>query len=319
MRLHWTPHPIAELFPGMTPEEKAELKKDMRQRAENGLEPLEHAILLYEEMLLDGRHRDEAWLELAEENACNGFFKRNMPPTETFLPEKHGNLGAFLRAKSRNMIHRHIPADQKVAILLHAGERYPEVKAALDAIKDENLKRRKGGRPLDAGDRRGNTAEQVGQLAGAGATTVKQVKRLKAKAPEQFKEVVQGKKTAKKALQELAKEDKKSKKAPKSKESVQAEACFKPGDKVYRVRANYGYFPPSVELIAYRVDTVHDKTYLTTSGERIAKVNALTLDAAKGQHAAFIRRVLPELTETLAKLKAALKRPQIEHRDQKKA
>jgi hypothetical protein len=211
MNLHWKPHPIAELFPGMTPEEKADIKKDMRQRAENGLDPLEHPILLYEEMILDGRHRDHAWIELAEEDACNGFFKRNLPPTENFSPDKHGNLTAFLRAKSLNMVHRHIPADQKVAILLDAAEKYPEIKTALDAIKHENLKRQKEGKPLDAGDQRGNTAEQIGQLAGVGPTTVKGVRRLKEKAPDQFKEVVQGKKTVKKALKEQAGKEQKAK------------------------------------------------------------------------------------------------------------
>ena len=38
-------------------------------------DPLEHAILKYEDQILDGRHRDEVWMELAEEDACGGFFK----------------------------------------------------------------------------------------------------------------------------------------------------------------------------------------------------------------------------------------------------
>jgi hypothetical protein len=91
----------------------------------------------------------------------------------------------------------------KVAILLDAAEKYPEIKAALDAIKDENLKRQKEGKPLGAGER--------------------------------------------------------------------------------------------------------DKTYLATNGKSIPK------------YVAVIKELLPELTKALATLKAALKKPRIEHRDKKEA
>jgi hypothetical protein len=101
------------------------------------------------------------------------------------------------------MVHRHIPADQKAAILLQAAESYPEVKEALEGIKEENTKRRKGGKPLGAGVPRGNTAELIGKLAGVGGTTVKQVQRVKREAPEQFEEVARGRTTAKKALKGL--------------------------------------------------------------------------------------------------------------------
>ena len=55
---HWPPHPIAELFPAMIPEEFSDLKKDMVERLLNGLDPLEHAIILLDDKILDGRHRD---------------------------------------------------------------------------------------------------------------------------------------------------------------------------------------------------------------------------------------------------------------------
>jgi hypothetical protein len=42
----YKPHPIALLFPEMTPEEYADLKKDMQERKEKGLPPLEHSLLL---------------------------------------------------------------------------------------------------------------------------------------------------------------------------------------------------------------------------------------------------------------------------------
>ena len=68
----------------------------------------------------------------------------NLPPTHAFSPTKHGTLAAWMRAKSANMVHRHIPADQKVAIFLKAVETFPELKAALDQIKEDNTQRKKG-------------------------------------------------------------------------------------------------------------------------------------------------------------------------------
>ena len=201
---HWPSHPIADLFPRMSPEERAELKRDMLERAEQGVDPLEHSILLYDGQIVDGRHRGEIWKELAEEDACNGFFKRNLPPTE-LLTDKHGTLGAWMRAKSANMIHRHIPADQKAAIVLKAMEMFPEIKAAFDQIKEENAKRKKKGKPLGAGDQRGNTAEAIGNVAGVGATTVKTVASVQKADPAKFEELVQGKTTAKKALKDIKK------------------------------------------------------------------------------------------------------------------
>src|SRR5262249_32440744 len=175
---------IALLFPPKPRQERAELKEDMRERVVRGLEPLESALLLYQDMLLDGRHRDELWCELAVEGACDGFFARNRPRTETFPPNTHGTLEAWLRAKSRNLMVRQTPADQRGAIFLKAVEAFPEIKVVIDQIEEENLQRQKEGRPLDAGDQRGNTAEQVAGLAGVGATTIKLLKKLQKEAPD---------------------------------------------------------------------------------------------------------------------------------------
>jgi hypothetical protein len=319
MELQWQPHPIAELFPKMTPEQETALKQDMMQRALNGLDPLEQPILLYEGKILDGRHRVKMWFELANEDACNGYFKRNLPRTETFSPEKHGNLAAFLRAKSRNLVHRGMPAYQKVAILLDAAEKFPELNAALNAIAEENLKRRQEGKPLDAGDQRGNTAEQIGKLTGVGATTVKDVQRLKKKAPAKFKEILQGKKTAKRALKEIAKREQKVKAVRKWKEQPAAEGPYKRGDTFFRVCPNTSSFPPGVKLVAYRVEAVRDDAYLTSDGESIPKFEALTLETATSQYVAIIERLLTELAAAAKQLRARLKHPLVEDRGKENA
>ncbi len=200
---YWQPHPIADLFPRMTPEEWAALKKDMVQRREQGLDPFERPILVSLGTILDGRHRHDAWIELADEGAADGYFAANPPPSEDVAPDEHGSLIAWMRAKSLNLVHRHIPAEQKAAIFLKAVETFPELRAVIEEIAQENAARKKDGQPLVAGDRRGNTNEQIGQLAGVGATTMKAVKRLKAAAPDQFEAVAQGKRSVKKAFKQL--------------------------------------------------------------------------------------------------------------------
>jgi hypothetical protein len=217
-KYHWPTHSIADLFPAMTADEFSDLKKDMVERILAGLEALEHPIILLEDRILDGRHRDAAWMELAQEGACEGYFARTTPRFEMFDPGKHGTLAAWMRAKSANMVHRHIPADQKAAIFVKATEAFPEIKAALEEIKKENARKKKAGKPLDAGDQRGNTAAQIAKLAGVGPTTVKTVTKLKEEAPEKFEEVAQGKTSAKKAVQSLPKKSKKGKPGTKAKE-----------------------------------------------------------------------------------------------------
>ena len=202
-KAYWQPHPIAEFFPPMTTEEKAAIKEDMVKRLKRGLPPLEDPILIYEGTILDGRHRHDAWVELAAEGAADGYFSQTSPQSEDIAPDQHGMLTAWMRANSRNMVHRHIPADQKAAIFLQAIDAFPELKAVIEEITEENAARKQDGRPLVASARRGDTNRQIGEVAGVGATTMKQVKRLKDQAPDQFKAVAQGRTTVKKAIKKL--------------------------------------------------------------------------------------------------------------------
>ena len=203
---YWPTHPVAELFPRLTPEERAELKKDMQDRVDRGLEPLESPIILHGLQIVDGRHRAEIWKELAVEGACNGYFKARKPPTQS-MRETNGNLHAWMRAKSANMVHRQIPADQKAAIFLKAVETLPELKDVIETIKSENDQRKKGGKPLDDSAQRLNTNQAVAQMAGVGETTIKNAKRLKDKAPEKLDEVAEGKKSIQQAEKELEEAD----------------------------------------------------------------------------------------------------------------
>jgi len=296
-------HPIAAIFPRMTDDEQAALKTDMLRRAENGLDPLEHPILVYQDLILDGRHRWAVWKELSAEGACGGFFARNRPPLERFSPSKHGTLLAWMRAKSANMVHRHIPADQKAAIFLKAVEEFPELKAAVEEIKTENADRKKSGKPLDAGDQRGNTAKQIGKLAGVSGTTVKQVKRLKVVAPDQFEEVSRGTTTAKKALVEAAQ----SKRFPSAIPAKSAPKQFKPGDTFYTV-SPIGLSAKDCIVRQHTVAAVEAVVYVTDENQRILKTQAFTLEEAKQERKAALAKRIQALEEEIAALKDAMGR-----------
>jgi hypothetical protein len=299
MKTHWPVHPIALLFPPKTPEERAEMKEDMLERVARGLDPLESPILLYEGQILDGRHRDELWKELAEEKG--GFFARNLPPTETFQPAKHGTLAAWMRAKSRNVVVRQTPADQRAAIFFQAVAAYPELKAVLDRIKEENVQRKKEGKALGAGVQRGNTAEQVADLAGVGATTVKQARKLQKEAPEKFEEVAQGKTTAKKALSEIKgqKEVKGQKEAKVGgKEGKAKPPSFKPGDMIYQIEDYRPDVAGSPRLLKLTVKSIK-KGVLLCGKKRVRITDALTLDAAKEEWKARINTLISNLQKTV--------------------
>lgn len=295
---HWQYHPLCLLFPSMTAEERADLKQDMIQRANQGLDPLEHSILLYEDMILDGRNRFDVWYEAADENACDGFFGRNLPPTETFASDKHGTLSAWMKVKSLNLVHRHVPADRKAAIFLKAVEEFPEVKAVIEEIKDENVARQKAGKAVANGDQGGNTAKQVAKLAGVGPTTVKQVQKLKKEAPEQFEKVAQGKTSAKKALKEV----KEKTPQPQKKKATPAKPKeIQPGDTVFLIAipAEWSAVPSVAER---KIKAVTAKNFSCADGRRIKKSESvsLNLDDAKKAWRAVV-------DEQIAKLKEAIK------------
>lgn len=290
------PHPIALLFPEMTAEEEAALEEDMRERIAHGVPPLEHPILIYEDKILDGRHRYKVWRKLAIEGD---------PPQQVVSSD--GTLEAWMKAKSLNMIRRHIPADQKAAVFLKAVDAMPELKCILDQIEEENAKRKAEGKPLDAGDQRGNTAKQIGGLVGVGSTTVKAVKKLKKEAPDKFEEVAKGKTSAKKAVKEITEKKKAAaqKKAPaKSKTATE----FKAGDKLYRLEpyqpAHAAEGPHLRELV---VEALKGNVYVCKGGENVPKSEAFTLDEAKLERKERIQKLITERQEEVMNLKQAVK------------
>ena len=168
---HYPPHPLALGFPRKPQHELQEIKDSFVERVKLGAHPQEFAILLLNGMILDGIHRSRAWLELAEEGACDGYFKNNQPKFEECTDQ--GMMVAWLRVKSRNLILRQHSADQRAAIFFKLSKSCPELKKAIEDIQTKNKQRQADGTPLDTGAQRGNTSKEFANLAGVGETTMK--------------------------------------------------------------------------------------------------------------------------------------------------
>ena len=314
-KTHYLPHPMALLFPPKPNEEREELKVNMIERVNKGLDPLESPILLLNDQIVDGIHRSEIWLELAAENACDGYFAKTNPRFETC--KDADELALWLRVKSRNLVQRQLPADQRTAIFLKLADHFPEVKNAIDEIHRKNQERQRTGQPLGAGDQRGNTNKTLAEMAGVGETTVKVVKKLKSNAPKEFEKLVQGQTTAKKALEktktsERSKVGGASSVSPKSNKDNPAPgepnllAYAKAGDKVFTIR-DYKFGEGDLYLKERIVKKIEGHRFHFEDGQSAAQI--YDRKGATCRRQALLRIEIESLSEEIKMLRKALKGP----------
>jgi hypothetical protein len=195
-------HPMALLFPPKTEEEMSVIKSNMVGRQEQGRPPIHDPIQLLDNHVLDGRHRQQAWKELAEEGACGGYFAKEEPPVTVVTGD---TLKAWLIVESGNLCHRHLPPDRRTAILLQAAEDYPEVGERIEEIRKADDRRMKSGQPSRTGTEGSSTAAAIGKMAGVSASTVETVQRVQRDAPQDFQKVITGEVRAKSVVKNLRK------------------------------------------------------------------------------------------------------------------
>ena len=314
-KTHYLPHPMALLFPPKPNEEREELKVNMIERVNKGLDPLESPILLLNDQIVDGIHRSEIWLELAAENACDGYFTKTNPRFETC---KDGDeLALWLRVQSRNLVQRQLPAEQRAAIFLKLIDQFPEIKNVLDEIQRKNRERQATGQPLVAGDQRGNTNQVDAEMAGVGETTVKVVKKMKKEDPKEFEKLAQGKTTAKKALaktktSEPSKVGGSSSVSPKSNKDNPAPdeakllADTKVGDKVFTIR-KYTFGEGDLYLIKRIVKKIEGHRFHFEDGQ--SAVQIYDRKGATCRRQILLETEIESLSEEIKMLRKALKGP----------
>lgn len=157
-------HPLAALFPVMSEDDFAELKEDIRA---NGL--LEK-IVLYEDKILDGRHRY---------NACN------ILGIEPRFEQYSGDSPATF-VFSKNIFRRHLTASQKAAIAteilpwyekeaVHGGDRRSE------DFQEGNISTMNG-----------KARDRLGETMGVSGRYIQDAKKLKEEDPVKFEQVKSG-------------------------------------------------------------------------------------------------------------------------------
>jgi len=167
-------HPLAALIPEMDADQFTELRDDI---ATHGLI---EAIVLHEDMVLDGRHRYRACIETGAEPRFTEF---NGPsPVEFVL--------------SVNVKRRHLTPSQRAAI---AVEFLPAIEA--EARERQRVAGQTFGRGMDSlrspdhelsTDRGHKAREDAGALVGVSGATVDRAKRVQREDPEMFEQVKAG-------------------------------------------------------------------------------------------------------------------------------
>jgi len=183
-------HPIASLFPDMSPSEFDELVDSV------GWLGVQEPILTYQGKILDGRHRAKACEKL----------KMDCPKKEYTGPD---DVASLLRVVAGfNLNRRHLSASQRAVI---ATEMLPQFEAEARVRQQEGrlqgAKVMKGEAPVseNAQASRRATAE-AGKALGVSASTVEKAKRLRESAPELIESIKRGGLTVNAAAQLLRKE-----------------------------------------------------------------------------------------------------------------
>lgn len=156
-------------MPAMEPDEKRQLLDDIRK---NGLED---AIVLYEGMILDGRHRAQACAQLGIEPKYKQY-------------EGNDPLGFVI---SHNLKRRHLNQSQKAIV---AAKMIPEMQAQLaEKAKESEPKAPNGARPArKKTSPAGKLAAKLAKLTGTSTRSVERASKLLKKSPKKAEKVLKG-------------------------------------------------------------------------------------------------------------------------------
>lgn len=172
-------HPIANVFPLLEGDEFKELCKDVREQGQ------QQPILTYEGMILDGRNRYRACLEVGEE-----------PWTETW-----SGSNPVEAVMSLNLHRRHLTSGQRAMIGVEV-EKVLAQQARERQGKRTDLKNPETNFPeiMPESSQGGEAREQAAKLTGTNPRYVSDAKKLQAEAPEAAESVRRGEISLPKAM-----------------------------------------------------------------------------------------------------------------------
>jgi hypothetical protein len=167
-------HPLADLLPPMTSDERQKLKDDIKTQGQ--LDP----ITLHQGKVLDGRHRQDICVELAV--------------TPSYVTYRGSSPAAFVASK--NLARRHLTTSQRAAV---GAELLPYFE------KEANARRRagnaRGGAGKSSADRHSTceakrkAADDAAKAVGVSGRSVSRARRVKEADPEAFEQVKAGKRS----------------------------------------------------------------------------------------------------------------------------
>lgn len=164
-------HPLADLIPSMTDEEYQALKSDIQN---NGYRK-ECPIILYEDKILDGRHRYKACQELGIE-----------PKYEEYKGTEPSSFVISLNLKRRNLTKGQLAA----LAVEFIPELEKEAEIRMKSGKSVNLTQKIG-----EGKHTGESAEEAAELFDTNRQYISDAKKIKKERPKLFEELKAGTKT----------------------------------------------------------------------------------------------------------------------------
>ena len=180
MEIAYLDHPLAEIFPIMTPEELAELADDITANQQRA------PVMLYEGKILDGRNRSRACL---------------IAGVECVYEEYRGD-DPLAFVVSQNMRRRQLTPSQRAVVAAKIADMKigrPEKRHGLPIKKDE--------RSLSKNEETAETSQnEAAHKLHVSPRAVRAVKAIERAAPEKIKEIQAGTKTVHAATVEIKKE-----------------------------------------------------------------------------------------------------------------
>jgi hypothetical protein len=183
-------HPLADLFPMMSPEEFKKLKDDMRRNGQ--LQPI--VLDRTGEILLDGRNR----LKVCRELGIDPLIEKRGDRPGTALGFIHCSDGDFIW--SQNILRRHLDEDQRAAI----AQKWSDTeKEAAKERQRQNLKRGDVKPEVLDSSPRGKTRELLAKKADVSTHKIQQVEMVAKHKPELLPKIESGEVKLKDAVKEI--------------------------------------------------------------------------------------------------------------------
>lgn len=181
--MNYEPHPIASLIPPMSAEEYEALKADIRQNGQQ--EP----IIIYENKIIDGRHRYRACVELG---------------INPLVREWDGSGSLISLIYSLNVHRRHLTPSQRAAL---AVDLLPAIEAENEELRRKKISVSRKNETSKIFDSSQRSDGQAADFVGANRQYVADAKAIKQQAPEKFEAIRTGDLTIVEAKREIKEEN----------------------------------------------------------------------------------------------------------------